>query len=294
MGLDLFALGRLPEAIKVLRAALDDNQDNEERTNRAVIAGHLAQALQASGDLAGALKFAKDAVALVESGRNSLDHVNWHIVRKTTLGDILHQMGRTVDAKKEFEEAERLQTQLLYSHQGFWYCDLLLDLGEVDEVLRRATRTLKKAKEDSTSRDEFLDQVSLGRAHLLVAQRGGGGDLAEASGHLDDAVEGLRNFHGQDYLPFSLLARAALRTFKRDLAGALDDLEQACALAVRCGFRLHEADAHLGYARTFMAQGIAASAVPHIVRAKELIKTTGYRRRLQPLTDLEAELQQRA
>jgi hypothetical protein len=46
---------------------------------------------------------------------------------------------------------------------------------------------------------------------------------------------------------------AALHTHTRDFAHACDDLDEAIDLATRCGFRLHEADAHLGYARLHLA-----------------------------------------
>jgi hypothetical protein len=68
---------------------------------------------------------------------------------------------------------------------------------------------------------------------------------------------------------------------------ARKDLDEAFSIATRCGLRLHEADAHLGYARLFLAEGAPAAARPHLTEARKLIEATGYHRRDGELTLLE-------
>ena len=75
------------------------------------------------------------------------------MVNRTTLADALHQAGQLAEAEAAFREAEEMQKAsqkefpLLYSLQGFRYCDLLLSQGKVAEVQSRAGQTLEWAKQ---------------------------------------------------------------------------------------------------------------------------------------------------
>jgi hypothetical protein len=57
-------------------------------------------------------------------------------VSRATIGDALHQSGRRAEAEARFREAEQMQAirqpdyPLVYSLQGFKYCDLLLTEAE--------------------------------------------------------------------------------------------------------------------------------------------------------------------
>jgi nucleoside phosphorylase len=124
---------------------------------------------------------------------------------------------------------------------------------------------------------------------LLGARRGAVGDLAQAASHLASSVDGLRRAGHQEYLPLGLLTRAALHTHTRNFDRARHDLDEALTLATRCGFRLHECDAHLGHARLALAQGDSTAAQRHLASAREIIEQTGYHRRDEELAALEAE-----
>ena len=137
--------------------------------------------------------------------------------------------------------------------------------------------------------DIALAHLSVGRAHLLAAQRTPTGDLALATYHLQQAVDGLRRASVQDYLPLGLLARAALHTHTGAFPATRHDLDEALTLATRCGFRLHLADAHLGHARLALAESSpAAAAASHLAAARAIITATGYHRRDGELSALEA------
>ena len=92
---------------------------------------------------------------------------------RAALADALHQAGELAAARESFVEAEKLQQEMqagypqLYSLQGFRYCDLLLAMGEWEEVLERVGKTLEwvtNASQDILS--PSLDKLSLGRACL--------------------------------------------------------------------------------------------------------------------------------
>ena len=94
-------------------------------------------------------------------------------------------------------------------------------------------------------------------------------------------------------LPLGLLARAALHTHTRAFDLARRDLDEALTLATRCGFRLHEADAHLAYARLSLAEGATTTALPHLAKARALITATSYHRRDEELAVLDAACRSR-
>jgi hypothetical protein len=104
------------------------------------------------------------------------------------------------------------------------------------------------------------------------------------------SVDGLRRAGQEVVLPNGLLARAALRRFRFDFAGAAADLTEALEIAERGPMRLHECDAHLEWARLCRDQGDLAAARRHVARARVLVNATGYGRREREVRWLEGQL----
>jgi tetratricopeptide (TPR) repeat protein len=292
-GFALRALGRLPEATGLLRLGLERYIAQQSWTHAAICASNLTDLLQARGELREALAQARRSVELADKSGDVFERVS----RRTTLGAALHATGLREGAAAQFEEAERMQKDdmhsaypALYSLRGFRYCDLLLDRGPDAEVRERAARMLASVPSWYSLLDIALDHLSLGRAHLLAAQRTPAGDLAAAASHLQQAVDGLRRAARQDHLPLGLLARADLHTYTGAFPAARRDLDEALSLATRCGLRLHLADAHLGHARLSLAEGARVAAAAHLAEARSIIDATGYHRRDAELAALEAAL----
>jgi tetratricopeptide (TPR) repeat protein len=290
-GFALRALGRLPEAAGLVRLSLERRIAQEDWKNAAASASNLSDLLQALGELNETLAQARKSVELADKSGHSFQRM----LRRTDLAAALHAMGLREEATAQFEEAERMQKEreptypLLYALQGFQYCDLLLAQGREAEVRERAAQTVKIAVRNHWLLELALDHLSFGRAHLIAIQHGTAGDLAQATSHLQQAVDGLRRAGHQDRLPLGLLARAALHTHTRDFNAAHHDLDATLTLATRCGFRLHEADAHLGHARLALAENHPALAREHLAKARRIIDATGYHRRNAELATLEAE-----
>jgi tetratricopeptide (TPR) repeat protein/anti-sigma regulatory factor (Ser/Thr protein kinase) len=288
-GLALRALGQLPEAARMTRMALEHLIAQGDWFNASIGASNLCEILQVRGELREALEQARSSVRLADESRDAAER--WS--DRTTLAACLHAMGLRAEAAVYFQEAERMQREsqpaypLLDSLWGFRYCDLLLDEGRDAEVRERAERMLSWEQEDYPL-DTSLDHLSLGRSSLLAVQRRTGGDLDETASHLQRAVDGLRRAGMQDMLPLGLLARAALHTHTRAFADARRDLDEALALATRCGVRLHEADAHLAFARLALAEGDRPAARAHLDKARAIIDATGYHRRDGELAELDA------
>ena len=68
------------------------------------------------------------------------------------------------------------------------------------------------------------------------------------------------------------------------------DLKEAMARAKRSGMALLHIDAHLEYARFYLAQDQPEKARSHFATAKKMIAEIGYGRRRQDVLDLEAQL----
>jgi tetratricopeptide (TPR) repeat protein len=289
-GAALQALGRLSESAGLTRAALTERVAQKDWSNAAASAHNLVELLQARGELSQAAAVAQQSIEFADKSGNAF----LRMIARVALAAAQHALGRQGEAAALFEEAERMQKArqphylLLYAVQGYRYCDMLLDQGLNADVVARVAQTLEWAKVQQFLVAVALDHLSLGRAHLLAAQRTAGDDLSDVAFHINQAVDGLRRAAIQHHRPLGLLARAALYTHTRAFDLAHKDLDEALSLAPRCGFRLHEADAHLGLARLSVAEDAPAAALDHLAKARAIIDVTGYHRRDAELHALEA------
>jgi hypothetical protein len=259
----LRALGRLTEALEPMRVALEMGIKQENWKGAATRAGNLSELELTAGDVAGAVRDAEQSVTYADQSGDAGERM----MMRTTHADAMHQAGGVDEAEARFREAEQMQVELqpayplLYSLQGFQYCDLLLTavereagtaIGERKKeeglalcrtVAERATQTLKWATDAKLDLLSIaLDHLTLGRAELYAAifkspsrrpeppqpfsqptseERQRG--FTTAATELDHAVSGLRRAGQQQYLPLGLLTRAWLRS----LIGARTGSESA-------------------------------------------------------------------
>ncbi|GAG25173.1 unnamed protein product, partial [marine sediment metagenome] len=68
------------------------------------------------------------------------------------------------------------------------------------------------------------------------------------------------------------------------------DLTEALEIAERGEMRLFQADAHLEYARLYLATPDQPAARAHLAQAKQIIEETGYHRCDEAVAELEAQL----
>ena len=208
-GAALRALGRLSEAVQLMQAGLDSHIAQKNWNEAARTATNLSELHLTMGNVASAMEYATQSVTYADRSGDAF----MRMVNRTTLADALHKAGRQSEAA--FVEAEGVQKEWLpgYSYicslPGFRYCDLLLTQGRYQEVLDRAGKTLEWVKMSSSSfLDIGLDNLSLGRAHLLQSQQEEKHDFTKAETHLNQAVEGLRRAEMQEDLVHSLLRTA--------------------------------------------------------------------------------------
>lgn len=242
--------------------------------NAGIDANALGELSLLSGPLSRARASALKAKELVESTPERF----WWLVTRTTLGEIEHKAGRLGAAEERFVEAERIEAELhsegkrllpiLYARQGFRYCSYLLAVGRWDEVLGRASLTVRAP--DNWPIDTALDHLSLGVAHLRR------GSFPEADAHLALAVDGARAVGDYEWIGESLLARSELRWCEGDREQALSDLDRAKRLASRAGLRLLELDCRIAEAQVLEALGERERARQSASAARELLERTEY------------------
>ena len=251
-------IGRLSDAIEPARVSAEAYAKSASWQNAGIAYSSFSLLHLATGNLPASVAAARQALDFADRSGN----VFQRLTKRVGLADALHQSGDLAEAARLFAEAERLQAErqpewpILYSLQGYRYCDLLLGQGQSAEVLRRASQTLRWSGDHRILLDIGLDHLSLSRAHPSGSP--------EAAHHLERAVDFLRRAGRLDMLPLALLAR-----------GTDHDLDEVFRIATRSGMRLHLADYHL-------AKG-------NLAEAERLINETGYHRRDPELAALRAK-----
>jgi tetratricopeptide (TPR) repeat protein len=319
----LRALGRLTEALEPMRAGLGTRVKQEDWKNAAAIASNLSELELLLGEVGLAVAAAEQSVTYADRSRDAFQRMG----NRTTYADALHQAGRWDKAEARFREAEEMQAErqpeypLLYSLQGFHYCDLLLAAAEcaawrqmlqssripqpssLPESCRAVSRRAAKMFEWRIPADPLLDialdHLTLGRAALYAALLEGSplDQLDPCRESLRRAVDDLRRAGQQQYLPLGLLARAWLRCLTGARTGhesAQSDLNEAFEIAGRGPMPLLMADIHLHRARLFGLSKDRPANYPwtspqdDLAEARRLIEKHGYWRRKEELEDAEA------
>jgi tetratricopeptide (TPR) repeat protein len=315
----LRSLGRLDEAADPVRAGLQHYARNSAWRDAAQAASNLSELELILGRVRAAEHDAANSVTYADRSGDAFVRMGL----RTTHADALHQAGRRSDAELRFREAEQIQKEmqpaypLLYSLQGFRYCDLLLAVPEraawqkllsldpqlstldlantCGAVSQRASVTLKWDEEENWLLDAALDHLALARAMFFEAILGETNNpefdgFAVARRELDVSVSGLRRAGARESIVRGLLARSWLRAVIGAQTGpesAQNDLDEAWEIAERGPMKLHMADIHLHRARLFFRQAQYAWDSPQadLADAEKLINSCGYHRRDEELTD---------
>ena len=286
-GLCLRALGNLRDAKVAMDGAHKLAIQSKDQAQIARSANNLSELLLMRGNI-------KEAILLARNGLKQATETTdrfVHIVVLTTLGYAQFQQGLIDDAEKNFISAEKMQEDYrndapkLYSIRSYHYCDLLLERGCIADVLRRGKYTSESPRSQGTHLDVGLGKLAFGRALI-------GSEAPEMSlAHLNEAVEDIRLSRFLNYLLDALLARsAAFRMIPIKSEDPFRDLDEVMRIAIRCGMRLHECDAHLEYTRLALAEDNPDAALPHFQSADALVTKCGYHRRDPELLELKEKL----
>jgi len=300
-GFDLRAVGRLSEAAQPMKAAIENVIQLKDWKNAASGASTINELYLTLGDILSAQKYGSQSVTFADRSGDGF----WEMCTRITHANALHQAEKNKAAEKLFIEAENMQKKrqpeypLLYSAQGFLFCDLLLSMGKYQEVLERIRKCFEWRSPLDSLLGISLENLSFGKALMLQAVENTSSGFAEAEDYLKQAVDGLREAGTQHNLPHGLLARAILFRNKEDFLKSWTDLDEAREIAEYGQMRLHLTDYHLEACRNIKAQlsakdyqiidngqtlsltkeAMQAKFQEHFKEAERLVEKTGYHRR---------------
>ncbi|MCP4219153.1 MAG: hypothetical protein GY765_31245, partial [bacterium] len=289
VGTRLRPLGRLREAGQALKASQEAFVRQKNWKEAAINASNLSEIYLTLGEVREAEKPARQGVEFADRS----GHTFQRLARRADLADALHQAGKLEDAEALFMEVEEMQKErqpdypILYSMQGFQYCDLLLTLGKYREVQTRVEQTLEWVTQAGWLLDIALDELSLGRAFWHQAKDEGDDDFTNAFEYLDLAVAGLRRAGSRHHLPRGLLARAALFRRRNDFAGVRTDLKEVKQIADRGNMNIYLVDYYLERAKLYLAENNIKDAIKDSKQAEKMIGDMGFFRRNSDLEDLQ-------
>jgi tetratricopeptide (TPR) repeat protein len=261
-GLRLRAQGLVAQALTAERAALQMYEDNWGWSNAASVASNVSAAELLVGEVDTAVATAKRSVANADRS----DDFALRMVTRSTLAAAMHAVGSLSDASTQFAEAEKLQASrthiypLLYSLQGYLYCELLLTQGEYADAYTRAAKILEWEDDSDPLLDRALVRLGLGRSSLGRALAGAltpqlaSTSAREAGTRLDAAAEIMRATGISEFIPLSLFARANFRRSVGNCSSAARDLDEIEEIGDSGPMRLFLCDLALERARLAFAQ----------------------------------------
>ena len=279
----LKGLGRFLDAIGPNKKSLKLCTRMNDWRQAAIGYSNLSDLFLVLGKTEQAYQCAQDAITFAERH----GEVKQRIINQSRLARVFHIKGNLDTSLHHFWMAEAIQVEeldvesILYSIRGYYYCDLLLDIKQANEVKRRASLNLQQP---SSLIDEALNCLVLTVADLELGQN------RKAREALDVAIGMLRKATLVQFIPYGLLERAAFFREANDHEKSRHDLKEIMRLATRCSMHLHECDAHLEYARLALAEDNPDAALAHFQSADALVTECGYHRRDPEIAELKEKL----
>jgi hypothetical protein len=322
----LRAQGRFAEALPAQRTEMRGYQVAKRWHFAAISGSNLSEVELLVSEITAAIATADQAVRDADQSADSFAIISGC----ATHGDALLAAGKREEAERLLAYAEERQRTwqphypLLYSLQGYIYCDLLLDRGDYAAAHERATKILEWEMESDQLLDRALVRLTVSRCHLGRASKNVSlqatdtqHDVHVARVGFDAAIDLLRAVGEFEFISRGLLARSSFRRIVGDWEAAARDLDEVEEIAEPGPMRLLLCDMVLQSARLAFAKveafaplnGLVDNGPPkpvasdaagtvrlkeeaakQLVIAADLIKTCGYHRRDEELAELEAVL----
>jgi tetratricopeptide (TPR) repeat protein len=302
----LLWLGRLSEARDPFLKSMEICVHQKDWNAAALRASNLSELEVKLGNLDSGVRYGENAVDYAERGGSGMELV----IDLATLGDALHQRGRTDEADSVYQRALTI-TPVLTSYRGMRYRDFQLgpmeriawslflrvpnDQGQEEhdlttlrarcqQLLTDANESLEVANRVSRRLEMDLERIVVARIALCLAVFAEGDNerqttLSMAAEVIREAINGLRSHGRYDELPKALIARAWLEGLNGDRNAAGQSLHEAEQLSQRgpAPMKLQLADVYLHQAR------IVRDATA-LAKAASLINSINYARRFEELS----------
>ncbi len=254
-----------------------------DKRNLTIGLGNLATQQVALGELAAAEASLRRSIELCREVGHEFGEAAGH----QELGWLLAYEGAFEESARELGAAsgycERVGDKQSLCLDGAYRALRALLMGDAEAALAAARRARELADEVARTlypheRDIIRAEWLLGAA--LVALASGKKDrqtksLAEAEGHLTEAIDRCRRINLVDHEPDILLAWARWHRARGNPQQAREHAEEALAIADRCEYRLKQADAHNLLARLALDGGEPDVARQHAEIARERARCDG-------------------
>ena len=246
-GLMLSSIGYPKEAEELLIKKTNMQIEDKDWNNVSVGYQNLADLQFRVGELESGLESAKKALDAAEKGKSDGQIGS----SKADLAGILHLLGKSKEAEREFREADELQIKAdgnrLYSAWGVFYADFLISMKRIDEAFELTKQNIEICQSKNWP-------VEISRCHrCLGAIERISGNHKEAKVHLQNALEIARKV-GVPFLEIeALLESGRLHLDMGRHEDAIGDAKEVLKICTRTGFKLYEPEAEIALSKAYLA-----------------------------------------
>jgi len=288
--------GQPRRAVRLFGRHYAIQEKRSDTKNLAIGLGNLAQQQIVLGELAAAEANLRRSIELFREVGHEFGEAVGH-----------RELGRLLACESAFEEGARELDAALASFSKLWAtqsecvtwayrAQRALLMGEAEAALAAARQARELAEifrpgYGKTERDIIRAEWLLGAGHVALAVgevQAKHEALANAEGHLTEALTGCRRINMVDHEPDILLAWARWHRARGNPLQAQEHADEALAIADRCEYRLKQADAHNLLARLALDAGDSGLARRHAEIARERALCDGPPHSYKPALD-EAE-----
>ncbi|NQE04819.1 hypothetical protein C5S32_03005 [ANME-1 cluster archaeon GoMg1] len=270
-GLMLSSIGYPKEAEELLIKKTNMQIEDKDWNNVSVGYQNLADIQFRVGELESGLESAKKALDAAEKGKSDEQIGS----SKADLAGILHLLGKSKEAEREFREADELQIKgdgnWLYSAWGVFYADFLISMKRIDEAFELTKQNIEICQSKNWP-------VEISRCHrCLGAIERISGNHKEAKVHLQNVLEIARKV-GVPFLEIeALLEFGRLHLDMERHKDAIRDAKGVQKICVRTGFKLYEPEAEVVLGKAYLALNDIEQAQTFAHSAYEKAVSMNYR-----------------
>jgi len=289
---NLMALGRIHEAIRPARDAIDFFIRKEEWVQACQAAGPLVSAMIEAGSLVEAEQLLGTLQPIVKRMQNP----SISALADSFKAYIYFLKGKTGEAKILFEEVEKIYAldsadfEVVAPTISAYYGKYLIESGQNKAAIDLMLRA--KQWRENRSWQVTLDTASLEASDILIL---GLANLAEGNSqaareYLDQEVALFQNANEWLYLSSGLNSRALYHFKTGNCEAALKDLEESIDISTRTGANLGRWEANLMLAEIYMQKGSLEEGRACLREADSLLSAQVYRYRFDYICGLKKML----
>jgi serine/threonine protein kinase/tetratricopeptide (TPR) repeat protein len=262
-------LGEYDTALSQYLKAIEIRRTMNDQRGVALESESMALIFAAQGRYSAALGAMQDALKIFQQNK---ERTLFTVEIMSGLGDILAEMGRGDEGRKDIEDALAIAHDIKNDSVASLALNRLGDLsfykGDYSGARQQYERALQVATQAADRERALVSKVNLAKVDVM-------------QGHAPAAISALKNLaQNADSLGLKALSvecsvsMGDAQVQKKDARGAEAELDRALARAEKLGLRVLQAQAHYWIAQSMQRSGSAKQATPHfreVVRILEAI-----------------------